>query len=373
MERMIGSLMAAPSELFFFFVWTLASLVRPIMLVTTVCLLWNPKAAWRKLQLFLNTIQYLVLCNDKTWKKPKTDPATFFPKKDDDADGSKIVSKTIIFVRHGESTWNDTFNKGDRSSIGFVINFIPNLFYAVFMEWHFWVSGAANESWFFDAPLSDKGRGQAEGVIKFLQQNTEFLTPKEANMIAKLRGGDEGNACSAQLVSSNLRRAIATMAIGFKERLDASHENDSIMILPALQEISRNPDALSITPPFGKVVPAWTDPFFIHKIYEQQVDTSKHGGNKDVSSNGLKRMQEFCRIAFEDIEKDSIVCAGHSLWFRSFFRTYLPHTSTHVAKTKKIVNGGVVGFTLQRIETTTEGNYAYLIDPTSLIVLHKGF
>jgi hypothetical protein len=372
MQRMIGSLVAAPSELLFFAVWTAASLVRPVILVTTVCLLSNPTAAYRKLQLFWSTIEYLLFCNDKKWKTPKTDPASFFPDKNDEANAKTIESKTVIFVRHGESSWNDTFNKGDRSAATFVVNFIPNLVYAVFMEWLFWVTGKANESWFFDAPLSDKGRLQAEGVLQFLQQDTAYLTPKEVQMITKMRGGDESGACSAQLVSSNLRRAIATMAIGFKERLDANYEKDNILILPALQEISRNPDALSITPPFGAVAPSWTDPHFMKEIYGNQIDTSKHTGNKSVKSNGLKRMEEFCRIAFGEIEKESIICGGHSLWFRSFFRTYLPHSSNHVGKKKKIVNGGVVGFTLQRIETS-KGKYEHLIDPNSIVVLHRGF
>lgn len=389
MTRFVGALFAAPYQLLFVVVWVVASLVRPVLLMTGVCLLVNPAAAWRKIQLFASTVIYLVLCNDKKWKAPAADPASFFDtKKDDDANNSmKITRKTVIFVRHGESTWNDTFNKGDRSAVNFVLNFIPNLLYAVATEYYFWVSGQANESWFYDAPLSDKGKRQAEGVKKFLQQDPAYLTPKEATLVRILRGGDVNAAsaaettntasslsCSSQLMSSNLRRAIATMAIGFQDRLlDGAYENDKIMILPALQEISRNPDALSITPPYGSVVPAWTDPNTLQPIYEKQVDTSMHTGNKPVNTNGLKRLQEFCRIIFSDIvDKESVIAAGHSLWFRSFFRTYLPHSNNHIAKKNKLVNGGVVGFTLQRLETAT-GQYEYMIDPTSIVVLHGGF
>jgi len=375
---LIGSLFALPFEIQFFVTHFFSRISKPVMLLTLVCVLSNPSAAWRKLQLFAITIQYLVFCNDKKWKTPKQDPASFFEKKDDDA--GKVERKTVIFVRHGESTWNDTFNKGaDRSKINFILYFIPNLFYAIAYEWYFWVMGQATESWFFDAPLSVKGKRQADGVKKFLQQDPAFLTPKEKILVTKLRGGDidagkdeTTKGCSSQLVSSNLRRAIATMGLGFQDRLEAKYKDDKILLLPALQEISRNPDALSITPAQGSVVPAWTDPRSLRPIYESQIDTSKHTGNKPVNSNGLKRLQEFCKIVFEDIEKECVIAAGHSLWFRSFFRTFLPHSNTHVAKKKKLVNGGVVGFTLERIEVG-KGHYEYMIDPTSIALLHGGF
>jgi len=372
---LIGSLIALPYEIFFFLTWLRVSLTKPVLLLTAVCVLSNPSAAWRKFQLFVMTVQYLLLCHDKKWKAPKADPASF-AKKDDDA---KKTRKTVIFVRHGESTWNDTFNKGDRKKMNFILYFIPNLLLAIAYEWYFWAAGQATESWFFDAPLSEKGKGQADGIQKFLEQDPAFLTPKEQALVTKLRGGDleagkedEPKGCSAQLVSSNLRRAITTMALGFQDRLAANYKDDKILLLPALQEISRNPDALSITPPFGKVVPAWTDPRSLQPIYDSQIDTSKHTGNKPVNSNGLKRLMEFCNIAFTEIEKDCIIAAGHSLWFRSFFRTFLPHNNNHVAKQKKLVNGGVVGFTLERIEVGKD-HYEYLIDPTSIVVLNGGF
>jgi hypothetical protein len=381
----IGNSMAAPYVFLFFTVWIAAKLARPMTWLTVLCVLSNPIAAWRKLGLFLSALQYLALCNDKKWKAPAADPASFFPdtKKDDVAiiSGKKVESKTIIFVRHGESTWNDTFNKGDRSTVTFLLGFIPGLCYAVAVEYVFWLRGLASESWFYDSPLSDKGKRQAASVQTFLRQDPAYLTPKEAGLVKLLQGGDcepsrdetsRKASCSSQLVSSNLRRAIATMAIGFQDRFDQRYDRDIMLILPCLQEISRNPDALSITPPYGEVVPAWTDPYDIQAIYETQVDTSKHTGNKPVDSNGLKRLQEFCRIVFQDVAKDCVIAAGHSLWFRSFFRTFLPTSSNHVSKTKKLVNGGVVGFTLQRIELA-DSAYEYMIDPTSIVVLHGGF
>lgn len=360
---LIVFLFTLPYFIFFFAFWTLASLVMPICFLTLVCVASNPAAAYRKFEIFVATIQYLIFCNDKKWKTPE-DPAPFFQNKDKE----KIESKTIVFVRHGESTWNDTFNKGDRPTAQFIKGFIPGLIKAVFNEWYFWVSAQANESWFFDAPLSEKGLQQALAVQKFLQSDPQFLPPKERKFMHLLNSTDE-----AQLVSSNLRRAISTMVIGFQDRLTKDVPKDQILILPALQEISRNPDALTITPAYGKVVPAWTDPKIVHTIYEhRKIDTKLHSGNKHVSSNGLQRLQEFCEIAFETIEKESIICGGHSLWFRSFFQTFLPSTFEHVSKKKKLVNGGIVGFTLQRTKTES-GRYQYMIDPTSITILHGGF
>jgi hypothetical protein len=393
MMILLGSLISIPYILLFFSVWIFASLIRPVITVSLGCVLLNPSAALRKGQLFVSTVTYLLLCNDKSWKKPKDDPSSFFEGLDDDRT-TAIDKKTIIFVRHGESNWNETFNKGDRPASQFLLYFLPNLAKAIAVEWYFWAAGHANESWFFDSPLSEKGQQQAKSIRTYLQTNLSYVTPKEAEMFRILLGEvDEKTkkGPSSQMVSSNLRRAIGTVGIGFQDRFQKKRDNkekDLIMILPALQEISRNPDALSITPAKGEVVPAWTDPKILQEIYKNNVDTSFHTGNKPVDSNGLKRMEEFSRIVFDDISKDSVIAGGHSLWFRSFFRTYLPWKVDHVSKNNKLVNGGIVGFTLQRIKVGTGSSkekadensqgscsesYRYMIDPTSIIVLHGGF
>lgn len=373
---LVGSILSLPYILLFYISWLFASLLRPFIVVSLGCVLSNPAAALRKGQLFAATLTYLVFCNDKSWKKPKADPASFFENTDNDPQNEKVVDKkTVIFVRHGESAWNETFNKGDRSVVNFVLYFIPNLVKAIGTEWYFWCAGQANESWFFDSPLSEKGRKQAESIRNFLKTDLSYVTPKEAELIRLLLGDKQGP--TTQMVCSNLRRAIATVAIGFQDRFAKNYEKDQILILPALQEISRNPDALTITPAKGQVVPAWTDPKILADIYKTNVDTSLHTGNKAVTSNGLLRLQEFCKLAFEDIQKDNIIVGGHSLWFRSFFRTFLPYSSDHVSKKKKLINGGIVGFTLQRIKVKGSNDdglsYKYMIDPTSIVVLHGGF
>jgi hypothetical protein len=361
---LFGTMFSLPYMLLFFFLWILASLFWPFTVATLLLAALKPLAFARKMMLFWTTILYLSFCNDKKWKIPKDDPEKVFRRNE----GASIESKTIVLVRHGESAWNDTFNKGNRSKGSFIINFIPNLIRSVAYEWYFFITGQDNESWFYDSPLSDKGKLQAEGVLGFLAESLEFKTPREAELIRYMLGDSK-----SQMVSSNLRRSISTMAIGFQDRL--RKRGDSILILPELQEISRNPDALSITPPKGKVLLAWTDPSYLQSIYDKQIDTSFHTGNKPVTTNGLKRLQAFCDLVFDDevISKDAaVVVSGHSLWFRSFFRTYLPRMTEHVSKKRKLVNGGCVGLSLQRIQTD-DGSYCYMIDPRSITVLYGGF
>ena len=153
-------------------------ILRPILLISILCLLSNPSAAIRKAKLFYTSIIYLVSCKDKKWKVPTEDPATFFPKelggnkKDLSVSNNNATyrEKTVILIRHGESTWNDTFNAGDRNKVAFVLFFIPNLLYAIVMESYFFVSGKDSESWFFDSALSAKGVRQSEGLRKFLKK-----------------------------------------------------------------------------------------------------------------------------------------------------------------------------------------------------------
>lgn len=381
----VGSIISFPYILLFYATWIIASLVRPVITLSLLLVLSNHRAALRKGQLFYQSLEYLIFCNDKKWKPPAEDPSTFFAlnnKNDTNLHEPKIEKKTIIFIRHGESVWNETFNKGDRQVSSFVLYFLPNLIKAIFMEWYFWVSGRVEESWFFDSPLSAKGIRQAETVRTFLQQtNMEYATPKEAEFVRYLLGQSP-----SQVVSSNLRRAIATAGIGLQDRFaqqghqqeypsrqanSISSNLDRILILPALQEISRNPDALAITPPYAEIIPAWTDPIILKGIYKYHVDSSWHTGNKPIDSNGLKRMQTFCEQVFTDIPKECVIAVGHSLWFRSFFQTYIPYTKEHIAKKKKLGNGGVVAFTMQRIKLDSE--YRYMIDPTSIMVLCGGF
>jgi len=379
----IGQVLALLYMVTFYVAWIGSSLARPVSQIALLFCLAQPSKTIYKLRLFGLTFIYLIGCNDKTWKKPKECSSSHFANVSPD----KLEKKTVIFVRHGESTWNDSFNKGDRSRLSFAVFFIPNLIYALLVELYLFVGGHSEESWFFDSPLSAKGVRQATDLRQFLAK-AQHTTVAEKEVIELMTGktkatgtgqsiienGSKANP-AAQLCSSNLRRAISTVAIGFQDRMDEQMDQDSILILPCLQEISRNPDALSITPPRGEVVPSWTDKDisgFDYKRIFNQVDTKLHSGNKPVNSNGLKRMNEFTSIAFDQIEKDTIIAGGHSLWFRSFFQTFLPRDFEHVSKKKKLINGGVASFTLCKV-TSNAGDKHFMIDPKTVNVVHGGF
>mmetsp|Transcript_22142 Transcript_22142/g.46588 ORF Transcript_22142/g.46588 Transcript_22142/m.46588 type:complete len:397 (-) Transcript_22142:263-1453(-) len=390
---MLDSLLALPSLILVYIAHLLSSLRRPLILVSVLCILTNPAAAIRKLKIAYLSVLYLLFCNDKRFQIPKDDPAAYFPKEMGGAaaaklDGATYKSKTVLLIRHGESTWNDTFNPGDRHKLVFLLFFVPNMIYAVVMELYFFVSGKDADSWFFDSALSGKGVKQSEGLRKFLKKEKLRLgslpNPEEERAVRLLLAleAENGGPAESHVVSSNLRRAISTAAIGLADRFAVtsrrSSSNDPITLLPCLQEISRNPDALSIIPARGVAHPTWCDENIPGvDDFSALVNTSIHGGNKPLSTNGLIRLEEFCRSIFDDgiLPKDVVIAAGHSLFFRSFFQCFLPREpkgEEHIGKKKKIVNGGVVMVTLHEV-TMTDRKKVYLIDKQSVTVIYGGF
>jgi len=49
-------------------------------------------------------------------------------------------------------------------------------------------------------------------------------------------------------------------------------------------------------------------------------------------------------LSSNNINAPAIIVIGHSQWFKSFFRKYLPLESTHYVKDKKMANCSVVAF-----------------------------
>ena len=107
-----------------------------------------------KLWMLTQTWAHLLCSQDKRYKKP-ADPNTL-----SDFDAAETEERTVIFIRHGESTWNETFNK---SKLPW--KFIPRLIKAVLTEVTLMLR---RDSWFFDAPLNDEGMEQAEKLHKFI-------------------------------------------------------------------------------------------------------------------------------------------------------------------------------------------------------------
>lgn len=148
-----------------------------------------------------------------------------------------------------------------------------------------------------------------------------------------------------------------------------------IVLLSDLQEISPNPDTLSLTPAYERPQPSWIDRQVrsapVAEALRTKVNAAQHHGNKTAASNGQKRMLKFCDWAFAE-DRGTLIVFGHSLFFRSFFREFLPRELKHAAKDKKLVNCGAVAFTLQAFEAPARGT-VFRIDPESVVAHHGGF
>ena len=119
--------------------WSHGDLRRPVLILVCGMLLFNLPTLVYKIRMVLRTILYYAFCWDKSYKKPQDPGSIFGPYLSQDL---PVQKKTIYFVRHGESTWNDTFNKGKhRSVIVFVLGFFPGLIKALLYEAYLLLSG----------------------------------------------------------------------------------------------------------------------------------------------------------------------------------------------------------------------------------------
>jgi hypothetical protein len=140
--------------------------------------------------------------------------------------------------------------------------------------------------------------------------------------------------------------------------------------------VSRNPDTLSITPAHTQIQASWIEKSSslcdFQDIFSSQTDMSLHTGNKPINTNGLIRMQEFCDFVYSgSVQEEYVIVGGHSIWFRYFFQLFLPYSVQHQAKSKKIVNGGIVAFDLMKADT--KRGPKFMIDPKSIKVIYGGF
>jgi len=122
-----------------FFEFESDKLLRSVLILVCGMLLFNLPTLLYKVRMFIRGIIYFLFCWDKSFKKPTDPGAVFGPLL---SQGKPIEKKTIYFVRHGESTWNDTFNKGKhRSKAVFLIGFIPGLIKSLLYELYLLLSG----------------------------------------------------------------------------------------------------------------------------------------------------------------------------------------------------------------------------------------
>jgi hypothetical protein len=282
---------------------------------------------------------------DTWWSAPPQTPSGLPPTS----------SKRIIFIRHGESAWNEVFNRG--FNVGFLFRYAR----AVFLETLVY---ATPYSYFCDTPLNAEGIDQARGLAAFLASESHDVAPVAAAAIACLRG-DVGAVEKSIIVSSNLRRALSTVAIGLWRRLDRTGER--IVINSMCQEISRNVDCMASAesgtiphmegPDCGDAARRMAHPARDGGAYvpEAIFDPAMNGGQKPLSERGVERLQAFAEWVFARPES-TIIVGGHSLWFKAFFKVFLAAGQTHVGTARKVVNGGVVTFTLNMHHASANGS-----------------
>mmetsp|Transcript_17265 Transcript_17265/g.42503 ORF Transcript_17265/g.42503 Transcript_17265/m.42503 type:complete len:359 (-) Transcript_17265:386-1462(-) len=310
-------------------------------------------------RLFARSVAHLLLSGEKSgWPKNRPDPDAI-------RDVQFTAVKRVVFVRHGESTWNEVFNKGFGPS--FPIRLVKGL-----------VSEAAllvtTSSFFVDSPLNAEGYRQAKALRKFLAVHRPAPgDPSTADAAALM-----GTAGTSIIVSSNLRRAVATTAIAFWDRLERTGEK--VYVLSSLQEMARNVDAYALAGT-REAVPLHGIEHHIEGLAPGLrkgesgsvvgLNTHFNAGNKPIGRSGLSSMNDFASWTLAQ-DAETIIAGGHSLWFKEFFKNYLPRASTHKSKKKKMVNCGVVAFTLQHARHPTHGDL-YRIDPDSITVVYGGF
>ena len=346
---MMSALMSAIS------VQLLATLGISISLVYMI--LMDAKAiyqALRKGELVLFGITCMVFGKDKKYnnkyKKVTPDPDRIAAQVQQG--GTK---KRLIFIRHGESLWNEVFNRGFHP-IKFPLRLVKALLRESTMAFK-------NDSLFFDSPLNFEGVEQAKNLRRYLANPETYPEYPYSSDVQALRG--DANARSAVLVSSILRRATQTIVIVRRRAAAAPSQpfsprgilalaqalwdrikqrKEALHILSQLQEISTNVDTLALAEPrTAPELPSIEmqlelerddDPFEPAHVFNVDANT----GNKHVLSTGETRIVEFAEWACERNE-EVVIVAGHSLYFRQFFRSFLPHACEHVSKNKKIDNG----------------------------------
>lgn len=227
-------------------------------------------------------------------------------------------------------------------------------------------------SLFIDSPLSSEGINQAKKLQRFINDyDGTPQTPKEIDEIMKVLQGDSG--LDSVLITSPLRRAIATGCVGLYPRMKRSGEK--IIMHTSLQEMSRNVDTMALAeqkqlPECAVVGRALGDSFKAKAC----LDVTQYKGNKKFRGTAIKRMEEFNDWCFQRPESIIIVSAGHSLWFKNYFKTYLPKVSKHPAAIQKMHNCSIVAFNLEKGVIQYESQFqGYRVVESSITPLYLGF
>lgn len=291
-----------------------------------------------KARLYSTGFLLMIVGRDKRWRRRP-------PSSSDVRLSNATKTKKLLFLRHGESEWNLIFNKGPKPLVPFKL-------VAALMREARMLLALDPGSVLFDSPLNMEGLEQAQELARVLKGDAP-LDGGDAADAEALRGAGDCVICS-----SNMRRALQTAAVAFQR----PQPPPRIHVLSCLQEISTNIDTISLAAPgeaplLPRVPPDLAAP--------KRFDAAANAGSKPLRGHGGERLRAFCDWAMARPEP-TIIVAGHSLWFQSFFREYLPADAEHDGKRFKVANGGVVSCVLER------GSLDF-VRPESVRAVHKGF
>lgn len=236
-----------------------------------------------------------------------------------DSDGGlpprRLVSSTkMVFVRHGDSLWNEAERKRTGQINGYGLGT------------------------FEDALLSAEGIAQAKVLRDIVAlQPTEVFDWEDRGMIdltarqealALMLGEDAEKASKTFIASSNLKRALLTGLIALHYRLEDGPAKPQLNLLSSAQEMSiaMAADARSVTPA-GRV-PEFTP---AHSKYVDKFDINPSRNKRDQNTavsavTGKDRLASFCRLIaniHKNAHSEYVILAGHSLWLRNLFNRFL--------------------------------------------------
>ena len=283
-------------------------------------------------------------------------------------------SVNVYFVRHGESTWNE-YTKKD-----------------------FTEQFAKRTPRLTDAHLSRAGiESVAQLREKLFHADCSF---EENEDVCFLAGNPEsGNGRRVIYATSNLRRAVLTTLILFKDRLKGTKGAQEtgrrlikdIHILSSLQEFSTNIDSEPVTP-LGEI-PYLTYALNGDNMCPFEVEAMKALFSVQCNKENVNLrdepavpiLREFCRwvhymsengvhgeeiVPVSAISKGAtdIVIVGHSIWFRQFYNLFsVKITKDPIAQEikssfQKISNQAIVKFELN-LEHADDGQKSCSVAP----------
>lgn len=283
-------------------------------------------------------------------------------------DAEVLQEREVYFVRHAESTWNEMINRGFAPQI-----LLPKLVGGIAFE-AFLLSTGNPDSKIVDAPICAEGINQAASLREFLADEENYEDDRDWRVLNGYDGANGARAPTSVLVSSNLRRSLSTMLLGFQDRFHRRRTVDKLLVNPFLQETAINADCVSLHPRTKAVTsPTYNassfDPPASAMLYQQFIGEETQPASENVL--GDEQLMQFADWLFtqqaptnntdgdgEDSaaavsRPSTFIVGGHSHWFRRFFQLCLPRPSeagtVKDAQTLKIENGGVMAFTLQQL------------------------